>query len=240
MHVRWMLLGLVMLTASLPVTAEEMSLELKAGKPSAAEFRLAAIRAFYKRNYEIWSIDPQRVTGRYKGAVKLEVVLQESAVIIRNATPGLLNDSNSRRYLNNLKRDLVCELAAYMITAPSSSELAGAVSTQSAAPTASGTAVSGTYVSSITTNGNYTFQKKSSRSIAITLEQEGTNITGSNSEYNLKLIGTLEGNTINFYTLPSKITSGEIKGEWVISDDANLLTGKWTRGAAGGIWNLTR
>lgn len=124
-----MLLGLVMLTASLPVTAEDMSLELKAGKPSAAEFRLAAIRAFYKRNYEIWSIDPQRVTGRHKGSVKLEIILRDAAVVIRNATPGLLNDSNSRRYLNNLKRDLIYELAAYMITAPSSDELAGSAST---------------------------------------------------------------------------------------------------------------
>lgn len=236
---RWMLLGLVILATALPAAAKEQSLALKAGKPGEAEFRLAAIRALYKRNYEIWTIDPNKVTGRYRGGAKMELILQDKAVLIRNATPSLLNEARENQYIQNLRRDLAYELAAYMITAPTSEERDSSNSTQPVS-TPTGTAVSGSYVSRITTDSPYTFQKRSSRSLVLTLEQDGNNVNGINSEYDLKVVGTREGNKITFYALPSKIAAGEIEGEWQVSEDGRSLTGNWARGGASGIWNLVR
>ena len=235
MLVRWMIYGLVMLAASLPASAEELLLPFKSGKPGAEEFRLAAVRAFYKRNYEIRSIDPDRVTARYGGGAVMEIALKDDAIAIRRAESGKMNTN----WANNLRRELLYELAAYLISAPTLEQLTSAASAPAAAGP-SGTPVSGRYVSRITSNSQYIFDKKDARSITLELVQDGDKVTGTNQEYDLKLIGTREGNRISFYCLPSKITFTEIKGEWTVSADGNSLEGKWTAGGAVGNWNLSR
>lgn len=100
--------------------------------------------------------------------------------------------------------------------------------------------LSGTYVSEITTNTHWVFQKRTHRELVIVFEQNGDQITGFSEAANLKISGTLSNGQITFFTWPSDITFSEIKGKWTVSDDGRHLEGRWTHPHGNGKWNLTR
>ncbi len=104
--------------------------------------------------------------------------------------------------------------------------------------------VTGTYISEITSSSKWAFKKKY-RSIEITLEQTGNNITGTNNKYQVKINGTREGNVINFIVQSNVVNSYfESAGVWTISSDGTNLEGHWKtpglRDYAAGKWNLTK
>lgn len=109
------LFGLLLLTSSLSAAELEITVGFKQGAPDAREFTLAAKRSFYRRNYVISSSAHGTVTGVYKGQVKMEMILTDKGVIIRNLDPSGYRDNKIKGYLNNLERDLVYELAEYML-----------------------------------------------------------------------------------------------------------------------------
>ena len=92
----------------------------------------------------------------------------------------------------------------------------------------------------VTTNNNWRFKKAEDRRLKITISQNGNEITGTNKSKNLKIIGVIEGDEISYFTLPSDISSDEIKGKWRIHPDGVSLTGKWMHHNGGGTWDLTR
>jgi hypothetical protein len=100
--------------------------------------------------------------------------------------------------------------------------------------------VTGTYVSDITTNSNWRFNNQKHRSLVVQFEQNGNHIIGTCSSANLKILATREGDNITFYTLPSDISSDEIKGKWKVNADGSSIEGKWTHPHGNGKWNLTR
>jgi hypothetical protein len=122
------------------------------------------------------------------------------------------------------------------------------VSTQAAArqksagakPIEANNSISGTYVSDITTNTHWVFDKAKHRKLVVRFEQNGNSIIGTSSSANLKLVATREGDDITFYTLPSDVSSDEIKGKWKVSADGSRIEGKWTHPHGDGKWNLTR
>jgi hypothetical protein len=102
--------------------------------------------------------------------------------------------------------------------------------------------ISGTYISEITYPRNgvayaVRFVKKKNRK-EITLEQTGNAISGFDSTEDPKIIGTREGNTIDFYVL----LPHEIYGTWEINADGTEMVGKWSVGGRGlyGTWKLTK
>ena len=100
--------------------------------------------------------------------------------------------------------------------------------------------LSGRYRSDITSDATWTFKKNEHRRLIITFQQNGNEIIGTNSSVDLKIKGIRDGDEITFYTLPSHITSGEIRGKWTVSADGRKLVGKWSVPNGGGRWNLTR
>jgi hypothetical protein len=126
------------------------------------------------------------------------------------------------------------------------SEKVGSVSDTSlylqAGPNTPGTQanLSGTYVSDITTNSHWVFNHGKHRRLKITFEQQGNKITGTNRSANLKITGVREDDEISFFTWPSDISSGEIKGNWKVSPDGSKIEGTWSHPHGGGKWNLTR
>jgi len=100
--------------------------------------------------------------------------------------------------------------------------------------------VTGTYVSDITTNTHWRFDKPSHRNLVVRFQQNGDSITGTSSSARLKIVATREGDNITFYTLPSDISSDEIRGKWRVNADGSRIEGKWTHPHGGGKWNLTR
>ena len=83
---------------------------------------LAAKRTYYKRNYKITSVTDDMVTGVVKKYIVMEIVLQDNAVIIRlnKESARDIEDSNNLKqkingYLRNLQRDLVYELAEFIL-----------------------------------------------------------------------------------------------------------------------------
>jgi hypothetical protein len=100
--------------------------------------------------------------------------------------------------------------------------------------------VTGTYVSDITTNTNWVFNQKKHHSLIVRFEQNGNNIIGTSSSANLKIFATREGDNITFYTLPSDISSDEIKGKSKVSADGSGIKGKWTHPHEDGKWNLRK
>jgi len=100
--------------------------------------------------------------------------------------------------------------------------------------------LSGRYRSDISSDATWTFKKNEHRSLIITFQQNGNEITGTNSSVDLKINGIRDGDEITFYTLPSHITSYEIKGKWTVSADGRKLVGKWSVPNGGGRWDLTR
>ena len=102
------------------------------------------------------------------------------------------------------------------------------------------TGLSGTYVSEITTDTHWVFQKPKHRRLVVTIEQRGADFSATADAANLKISGSVEGDSISFYTWPSDISSSEIKGKWKILDGGARLEGKWVHPHGGGKWNLTR
>lgn len=105
-----------------------------------------------------------------------------------------------------------------------------------------GNAISGRYVSSITSDSHYIF-KRPYRAVEITFKQQGNQITGVDDSGKLKIAGTIKGNVIKYYMVPSIITGYyNLTGEWTVSADKKQLTGYWkdSRGDGPGQWNLTR
>lgn len=100
--------------------------------------------------------------------------------------------------------------------------------------------IEGLYASEVTSNDHYYFDKRSQRSLNYKFQQDGDSVVGYNDQIGLKIIGKLEGSTISFYTLPSKMGPSEIKGKWKVSSDGRVLRGTWSVGGDGGNWNLTR
>ena len=100
--------------------------------------------------------------------------------------------------------------------------------------------IEGLYASEVTSTDHYYFDKRSQRNLNYEFKQDGDNVVGYNDQIGLKVIGKLEGHTITFYTLPSKMGSSELKGKWKVSSDGRELTGNWSVGGDGGKWNLTR
>lgn len=98
----------------------------------------------------------------------------------------------------------------------------------------------GLYASEVTSTDHYYFDKRSYRSLNYQFLQDGNNVVGVNAQIKLKVIGKLEGDTITFYTLPSKMGPTELKGKWKVSNDGRELRGSWSVGGSGGKWNLTR
>ncbi len=73
----------------------------------------------------------------------------------------------------------------------------------------------------------------------ITLQQDGSTITGTDSSGNIRINGRREGSVVRFYI----IRGNEINGTWEIGADAGRLEGKWHTnggGGASGKWNLLR
>jgi len=126
------------------------------------------------------------------------------------------------------------------------SEKAGSVSDtnlyQQAAPITRSVQIdlSGIYVSDITTNSQWVFNKPKHRRLKIIFEQQGSKITGTNRLADLKITGVREGDEITFFTWPSDINDTEIKGMWRIDPDGNRLEGTWSHPHGDGKWNLTR
>jgi hypothetical protein len=109
------LIGLLLLTTSLSAAGLEITVGFKQGAPDAKEFILSAKRAFYRRNYVTSASAHGTVTGVYKGQIKMEMILTDNGVIIRNLDPSGYKDNKIKGYLKNLERDLVYELAEYML-----------------------------------------------------------------------------------------------------------------------------
>jgi hypothetical protein len=110
-----LLLGLILLGASMSAGAVEIHISFKQGIPTAAEFVLAAKRTFYKRNYAIDSFSDSMVVGTYKGRMEMKILLRNTVVIIRNTDPAGYKDNKIKGYLKNLKRDMVYELAEFIL-----------------------------------------------------------------------------------------------------------------------------
>ena len=104
--------------------------------------------------------------------------------------------------------------------------------------------VSGTYSSNITTDKSWALKKESYRKTTMTLMQFGSKVTGTDLANTLKISGTIERDTINFYMLPNNANSfNELNGIWKIKTDGTGLDGKWTIdgfGGASGTWNLRK
>ena len=100
--------------------------------------------------------------------------------------------------------------------------------------------LSGTYVSEITSNSHWAFEKASERRIVLVFKQQGKDIVATNDTFDLKISGRLDDDRISFFTWPNDITSHEIRGEWRIVDGGARLEGTWMYPNGAGKWNLTR
>jgi len=109
-----------------------------------------------------------------------------------------------------------------------------------AEPIKANNSINGTYVSNITTNTHWVFDKVKHRKLVVRFEQNGNSIIGTSSSANLKIVAAREGDEITFYTLPSDISSDEIKGKWKVNADGSRIEGKWSHPHGGGKWDLTR
>jgi hypothetical protein len=110
-----LLFGLILLGASMSASAVEITIAFKQGMPTAAEFVLGAKRTLYKHNFAIDSFSDSMVVGTYKGRMEMKILLRETGVIIRNTDPVGHTDMKIKGYLEKIQRDLVYELALYML-----------------------------------------------------------------------------------------------------------------------------
>ena len=126
----------------------------------------------------------------------------------------------------------------------SSQSLAAAIGPTTSEPSATefSSDISGTWIADITTNKEKVFKKIPAK-IEFTIEQEGNRISGVNSDYNLKVTGTLNGSRIDFHVEPHRINNFQKQqGVWEISPDGTKLDGSWkiVNMAAAGQWNMSR
>lgn len=208
------LFALIMLSASFTASSEDvLLLPFKVGKPDATEFRLAAVRSFYKRNYEITTIDPERVVAWYRGGTEMEIALQENGIAIRNPRSNRMNAN----YANNLKRELMYELAAYLIFAPSSEQQAAG------GQNLAGAASTGPNKNDIT--GTY----RDNFDMDVRLKQKGTIVTGSfgPSQEENTIKGIRSGDEIIFTFRYSQggFAHKKGKGKIAINEDGSILSG---------------
>jgi hypothetical protein len=81
------------------------------------------------------------------------------------------------------------------------------------------------------------------KTLQLTIQQNGSNITATNSSVGLKINGIRDGDTISFYSLgTNRISWHEITGNWKVNPDGSRIEGTWeieTRGVSGN-WNLTK
>ena len=104
--------------------------------------------------------------------------------------------------------------------------------------------LTGTYISDITDNENRYFRNANHRRLVVSLEQDNEKITGKvQSLAGGYIEGTRQGDTVKFtfYGVPA-IASYEIRGEWTVNADGDLLEGSWKHSVAfaSGKWNMMR
>jgi hypothetical protein len=103
--------------------------------------------------------------------------------------------------------------------------------------------ISGTYVSEITSNSDW-FKEGNDRVLQVNFVQTGNRITGTTSSTKLKIIGTRDGDDINFYVpIPNKFSQWhQVSGTWKVSADGTRLEGNWSVKEKGhyGKWNLVK
>ncbi len=104
--------------------------------------------------------------------------------------------------------------------------------------------LSGIYISEITSNSKWQFQKKY-RQLRITLDQDGDVISGFDEEFGTRITGSVSGDTVEFHVEPGQANSGYgIDGQWKLAADGTGLNGVWRcRGCiddAGGAWILRK
>ena len=245
MIVKSTLLALALSLAALSLQAAEIVIPLNQGKPSQQEFERAAKRALYSRNYQLWSVDPGVVIGKYKKRVEIALILLDDRIMLRVVDDGGVPSEKITSYLRNLERDFTYELVDHVLApqtrydpAALQALLASARGNAVVAATESYT-ITGRYQSRITRNpASYAFKKTAHRNVVITFTQDGNELHGVGDQANLKITATIEGDEIRFATWPSDITSNEIKGKWKIGENGQELTGKWSYHGGNGDWNL--
>lgn len=104
--------------------------------------------------------------------------------------------------------------------------------------------ISGTYVSAITSSHYWRFNTEEQRTMRLEISQQGDQVIATNEVFDLKIVGTREGDNISFYALPNKMTHFEITGEWQLVPNTSRLTGSWdlshSQHPANGEWNLRK
>ena len=102
--------------------------------------------------------------------------------------------------------------------------------------------VTGRYVSQITTEGSWYFNKPAYRRIVLSLVQNGSEISGGDSSTGSEIVeASRTGNVIKFKFWSSMINPGDtVAGEWKISEDGTKLEGRWHASSVSGKWDLTR
>ncbi len=103
---------------------------------------------------------------------------------------------------------------------------------------------SGTYVSEITSNSHWQFQKRYRR-LRIKFSQDGNSITGIDEQYGTRIVGSIDGKTIKFFVEPGQAAGGyDIEGRWDFAADGSGLDGIWRcpgcADDARGEWKLTK
>jgi len=104
--------------------------------------------------------------------------------------------------------------------------------------------ISGTYVSNITSSHYWRFNTEEQRTMRLEIRQEGDQVIAENKEFDLKIVGTRNGNHISFYALPNSMTQYEITGEWNLVPNTTRLKGNWdlthSQHPAKGNWDLRK
>ncbi len=225
--------GLSLLLTSLPINANEIVIELSQGKPSQQEFVLAAKRALYSRNYEIWSVDSDVVIGKYRGKVEMALILTDDAVILRNTDNGGVKFETIFKYLKNLRRDFVYELADYTLVPVAKSDPAKARALVESAKLVdtSGVTLAGIYEANI--SGNHSSPDLRNQKFEVRISQDGKKIKGLFGKSD-KIWGYIKDETIEFEWFATGGWSGE--GSWKIDSESNDLNGTWSHGQ----WNMIK
>jgi hypothetical protein len=101
--------------------------------------------------------------------------------------------------------------------------------------------LSGTYLSTITSNDSHRFRGDHKR-LEITFEQRGNTITGTDSSGEAEINGILNGDTVTFVFYMSSESSAKIHGEWKVNAEGSQLDGSWKipGGDTSGQWNLKK
>lgn len=100
--------------------------------------------------------------------------------------------------------------------------------------------IEGLYRAQVTTDSLYVFKHKKHRNFSIRFTQDGNKVVGISEELKLKVVGEMKGNVIDFYALASRASQSTLDGQWKVSPDGSLLTGKWSVSGSGGEWNMAK